>query len=89
MSGQATKYARNTDDVMKSGCSYYSHELGASDCAFYLDSRESKEPYKFIRSMSLIRQPLDHAFSALGHYARYHENGMTDRCGGLHAYLGK
>ena len=88
MSGQATKFA-STDNVMKSGCSYYSHELGASDNAFYLDSRESIAPYKFIRSMSLIRQPLDHAFSALGHYARYHENGMTDRCAGLHAYLGK
>ena len=87
-SGQATKYAGNTENVMKSGCSYYSHEFSANDCKFYLDLSEYTEPYKFIRTMNMIRRPLDHAFSALGHYARYHEKGMKERCSGLHEYLG-
>ena len=87
-SGAATKYA-STLDVIKSGCSYYSHESGATDCKFYLDTIEFNLPYKNIRSMTMIRQPLDHAFSAIGHYARYHEKGNLRRCSGLHAYLGK
>ena len=68
--GIASKSAKSIVEVVNSGCTYYSHETNYRDYRFILNGNNGTAPYKFIRVFTIIRQPLDHAFSALGHYAR-------------------
>ena len=68
--GVAENYAKSIEDVIHSGCTYYSHETHYTDYRFLIDNRSEIVPYKNFRIFTIIRQPLDHAFSALGHYAR-------------------
>lgn len=68
--GVAAKYASSIEDVIDTGCTYYSHETDYKAYRYFVNGKNELKPYKNIRIFTIIRQPLDHAFSALGHYAR-------------------
>ena len=68
--GNRKEALEGIEGVIHTGCTYYSHETNYQDIRFFVNGKNEIDPYKNIRALTLIRNPLDHAFSALGHFAR-------------------